>query len=97
MDYYYTMYVDKFQKHVAKWHLSQKTTYCMSLFIWNSIKDKNYSNKKQISGCPHQGVGGLTAKGHEETFWAMKMFYILIVVVVTLLTVHICHWIVHLK
>lgn len=52
---YYTYNVDKFQKHVAKWHLSQTTTYCMSLLIWNSIKDKSYSNRKQISGCPHQG------------------------------------------
>ena len=30
---------------------TQKARYCMISFIWNSRKGKNYSDRKQISGC----------------------------------------------
>lgn len=50
--------------------LTQKIIYCMIPFILNSGKDKNQSNRKQISDCQGPGTGGReqTAKGHREDF-----------------------------
>ena len=43
--------MDKIQKYKRnKRNQSQKTAYCMILFIWNSKKDKT-RDKKQISDC----------------------------------------------
>ena len=47
--------MDKIQKYKRnKRNQSQKTAYCMILFIWNSKKDKT-RDKKQISDCHVRG------------------------------------------
>lgn len=56
--------------------------------VW---KGQTKVTQKQISGCQGPRVGGLIAKGHEENLEMKKIFYRMLVMVVTELSASVKH------
>lgn len=61
---------------------SQKCVHSISLFTWYSRKDESMVTEGRSLVAWEDGRVGLTGKGHKKTFWGMKMFSTLIVIVV---------------
>lgn len=82
--------------HTATWKnlknimLSKKcqklnSTYCMTPVVWTSSTDKiNYRDRNQNDGPPRELKGGLIGKWHKETFWVMKMFNLIWMIITSI-------------
>lgn len=77
MDYdiYHIAWMNLKSSILSERNQSQKAAYHMSLFIWIVQKRQIHGNRKQMRGCPRQGVenGGYLLVGMGFLSWVMKM------------------------
>lgn len=68
----YTTWIN-FKSMLLSDRQTQKTTYHVISFTWNSRKDKNIvTESKSVVAWTRGWVEWLTAKGHERTFWGYE-------------------------